>query len=180
MFYAGVGSRRTPDDILTLMKQLAEKLEREGWVLRTGGAEGADSAFDEGVDDKRNREIYLPGPGFNKHTADETGVYNIEEFDNKGKAYEIARKYHPKFDTLFEFAQKLMARNSYQVLGKNLASPVKFLVCWTPDGCSSAEERAKRTGGTGQAIAVACNYDIPVFNLQLPEHRERIRDYITE
>jgi hypothetical protein len=33
--YAGIGSRSTPNDILELMKEIAFRLAREGWTLRS-------------------------------------------------------------------------------------------------------------------------------------------------
>lgn len=59
-----------------------------------------------------------------------------------------------------------MIRNAYQVLGKNLKSPVKFVLCYTDDGCQTDAERTRKTGGTGQAITIADFNNIPVINLQ--------------
>jgi hypothetical protein len=42
------------------------------------------------------------------------------------------------------------------VLGHDLRSPSRFVVCWTADG--------RATGGTGQAIRIAEAYAVPVFN----------------
>lgn len=47
--YTGVGSRSTPQDIMKMMSALASKLEVEGWVLRSGAADGADTGFENGV-----------------------------------------------------------------------------------------------------------------------------------
>ena len=49
-----------------------------------------------------------------------------------------------------------MARNTYQVLGLDLMSPVDFVICWTPLG--------RDDGGTGQAIRIANAHNIPVYN----------------
>ena len=56
--YAGIGSRNTPENIQAIMTKLATKLESLGWVLRSGGADGADSAFELGVLSHQNKEIY--------------------------------------------------------------------------------------------------------------------------
>lgn len=50
-----------------------------------------------------------------------------------------------------------MARNTCQVLGLNLDSPVKAVICYTPGGSGS--------GGTGQAIRIAQAYKIPVIDM---------------
>jgi hypothetical protein len=43
--YAGIGARHTPPDVLALMHRIAGALAQRCWVLRTGGAPGADQAF---------------------------------------------------------------------------------------------------------------------------------------
>ena len=47
--YAGIGSRRTPPEILRLMERMALILSGAGYTLNSGGAKGADSAFENGA-----------------------------------------------------------------------------------------------------------------------------------
>ena len=47
--YAGVGSRSTPDDIQQEMDVIARMLAVVGARLRSGGADGADRAFQFGA-----------------------------------------------------------------------------------------------------------------------------------
>lgn len=61
-FYAGIGSRETPPAILETMRAAARRLRDLGFVLRSGGAAGADTAFAEGAG--VCSEIFLPWPGF--------------------------------------------------------------------------------------------------------------------
>ncbi len=70
-YYAGIGARKdVPADTLRIMSLLANKLESEGWILRSGGAEGSDSAFLSGLRNPRaNAEIYLPSRKFNNQIA---------------------------------------------------------------------------------------------------------------
>lgn len=140
--YTGIGSRSTPQNILYQMTDIADHLAKCGWTLRSGGAKGADTAFEDGASKK---QIFLP-----------TGEIPDE-------AYEIAAKYHPTWGGLPPFVRKLHARNVLQILGENLDCETKFVVCWTPDG--SEKTTTKSTGGTGQAIRIANAYNIPVFNL---------------
>jgi hypothetical protein len=72
----------------------------------------------------------------------------------------IAAKHHPAWYRCSDAARKLHARNVHQILGRDLASPSKFGVCWTADGQAS--------GGTGQALRIADAYGIRVFNLHAP------------
>lgn len=162
--YAGIGSRRTPEDVLGLMRNLAWDLVPLGYKLRSGGAEGADTAFEEGaLLGGQLPEVYLPWPGFNGHVGK---VYLSEP---KRAAYKISEKYHPNWSALSDGAKRLHARNAHQVLGLKLDDPVDFVVCWTPDG--SLDGRGPRTGGTGQALRIASAHDVEVINLKLDSHR---------
>lgn len=159
-YYAGIGSRETPPTVLGLMVRIAKQLDDRGFVLRSGGAGGADQAFAAGA---INTEIFLPWNGFN-------GAHGIIGVSEAGLA--MAAKYHPAWSRLSQGAQKLMARNCAQVLGKGLQAPSAFVVCWTPDG---AEARTTiKTGGTGQAIRIAIDHGIPVINLKNAGALDRI------
>jgi len=144
-FYTGVGSRKTPTHVLELMTRIAEKCYRLGYILRSGGADGADLAFEAGAGFQK--EIYLAA-----HCTPEAEM--------------LASKYHPAWNRCSVFARKLHGRNAFQVLGKGLDTPSMCLVCWTPDGCESHAERSIETGGTGTAISIANAYNVPIFNLQ--------------
>lgn len=165
-YYTGIGSRETPVEICELMKQIAGAMEKHGFTLRSGGAVGADSAFEEGATD---REIYLPYENFNFKNM----VYPIPP-----EAFDIASTIHPAWDKLPPGPKKMMARNAMQILGHDLAVPTKVVVCWTADGCISEAERTRKTGGTGQAIAQASRLGIDVFNLQRVDHYERLRAFV--
>lgn len=154
-YYAGIGSRETPKEIIDIMIQIAESLGKMGVVLRSGAAEGADSAFELGCDKVNGlKEIYLPWNGFQNSKS--TLVVKDP------KAFEFVEKYHPGFSRLSQGALKLQARNSHQVLGWDLKSPSDFIVCYTPKG--------KRSGGTGQALRMAEDYSIPIFDCGLYEN----------
>jgi hypothetical protein len=174
MFYAGIGSRKTPPDMLAKMKRVAARLEKLGYTLRSGGADGADSAFAAGCGKK---EIYLPWDGFNgvKQESGHTRIVSEPSQD----AEIIASLVHPAFGRLTAPVKKLMARNSHQILGHDLRTPVDFVVCWTPDGAESGGERSRDTGGTGQAIALASMWGIPVFNLARGDALERLGVLLT-
>lgn len=154
-YYTGIGSRETPLNILNMMTNIAMLLVKHGFILRSGGADGADSAFENGA---TNSEIYLPWKGFNGNISP---LYNISE-----SAMKMAREYHPSWNSLSTAAKKLMARNCMQILGSDLNTPSQFVICWTKDGCENKATRKSSTGGTGQAIAIASDYGIPVYNLR--------------
>ena len=158
-YYAGVGSRQTPEGVTELMTRIATRLESFGYTLRSGGTHGADEAFAQGCTSK---EVYVPWDGYNGLPL----LYPIPE-----AAYVIAKQWHPAWNHLSGAVKKLMARNVQQILGPKLDDPSDFVICWTPDSCISHAKRGPRTGGTGQAISIACAHQIPVYNLARNDHR---------
>jgi hypothetical protein len=149
-YYAGIGSRATPKEILDMMTKIAEGLSRN-YILRSGGADGADSAFEKGAGDKKIS--YIPWPGFNGSKAEYIAVTS--------DAMRMAGTFHPAWMYLSYPAKKLHARNCYQILGEDLNTPCHFVVCWTPGG--------EEVGGTAQAIRIAKANGIKIFNLAKEE-----------
>jgi hypothetical protein len=166
-YYTGIGSRKTPPNILNVMQSVAQQLEQQDFVLRSGAAEGADAAFESGCLSKK--QIFVPWNNFNGKQM---------EYKVPLEAFEIASKLHPYWVSLSNPAQKLMARNVLQILGPDLNEKSLFVVCWTPDGCTSKATRTRLTGGTGLAIALADENNIPIFNLKNEDHYNRILTYI--
>lgn len=162
MNYAGVGSRETPPEVLSLMRELAFELGEAGWVLRSGAADGADAAFEAGLAPEHAREIWLPAPRFNRHPS---------KLFPSAAAFELAAKVHPAWNRCNAFARKLHARNCHQVLGADLDDPVAMVVCWTAGG--------RGAGGTGQALRLAKLHEIPIFDLG-KEAPERVIDEVRE
>lgn len=154
--YAGIGSRDTPQDILDRMFSIAVSLSKD-YILRSGGADGADWAFENGcISGGGNKEIFLPWKGFNGNPSVHHQLLD--------KHLEHAERFHPAWRNLSYYAKRTMARNSQQVLGSDLNDPVEFVICWTKDG--------KASGGTGQAIRIANHHGIRVINLKTEEFNE--------
>ena len=148
-YYAGIGARATPSYILGIFVGLASMLNKAGYGLRSGGADGADKAFEQGtVGYGHCDQIFLPWKKFNSNPSP---LYTPSE-----PAYEMAEAFHPAWDRCSTHAKSFHARNCHQILGLQLDRPVKFVVCWTHDG--------KVTGGTGQALRIAAKHKIPIFN----------------
>jgi len=158
-FYTGIGSRETPKEILTIMTEFAKIMDKKGYILRSGGANGADLAFEKGANHK---EIFLPWKDFNKSTSK---LYNINE-----KSFLIAEKIIPHWNNLSKGAKKLHARNIHQILGLNLDKKSKFVICYTKDG--------KDVGGTATAIKLARKLNIKIINLGDKIQLENIKKLI--
>ena len=148
--------------VKAIMMHAARKLEMRGWVLRSGGASGADMAFEAGIKDPGSKEIYLPWPRFNGNQSD---LYRISQ-----EALDLVDRFHPSPGRLTESARSLLARDGYQVLGPDLNAPSKFVLCWTEGG--------QKVGGTAHAIRVAEAYGIPVYNLGIPQTFTSLRNLL--
>lgn len=146
MFYAGIGSRKTPHDILYKMEFFGAMLKNKGYVLHSGGASGADAAFSIAVPNNL-KIIFRP-----EHATPE--------------AIHKASQYHPAWARCNDYVKKLHGRNAQIILGKNLDSPVEFVICWTPSG--------KLVGGTSIGIRIAQDYNIPVYNLAFTDNIEKV------
>lgn len=146
--YSGIGSRKTPDNVLSMMTAISCNLEECGFRLRSGGAPKADTAFESGIKDSKNKDIFLPWKGFNKNQSQ---LYTVSK-----EALNLASVYHPNWNNCSRTARLFHGRNCYQVLGLMLDEPSDFVLCYTPNGAGS--------GGTGQAIRIATALHIPIFD----------------
>ena|SRR5690606_27695755 len=160
MYYAGIGSRETPRDVLELMYRIGYRLASEGWTLRSGAADGADTAFERGCDAAGGKkQIFLPWRGFNRREPEHGRVFaGVGEH-----ALTLAAEFHPAWERCSRGARALHARNGYQVLGPRLDTPVERVICWTVG--------ARGGGGTGQAIRIARSRGILIHDLADPAIR---------
>jgi hypothetical protein len=174
--YTGIGSRATPSGVLELMEELAARLARRGLVLRTGISPGADEAFFRGARVAAGRvELYLPWPGFQADLWSGAQRRELRVLAAPSEAaQELAARFHPHWRALAPRERLLLARDGHEVLGADLASPVRFVVCWTAEG--SLDGSGVLADGTGQALRIAHAHGIPVFNLARPEHARLMRD----
>lgn len=148
-YYAGIGSRETPEPILNMMTSIAHHYRLEGRILRSGGAVGADTAFEAGAGNAK--EIFLA-----HHATPE--------------AHELTAKHHPAWHKCNPRARALHARNAMIILGRDLKTPVRSIICWTKD--------AKGGGGTGQGIRIANAYGIDTYDLADPEVHRLYTDWL--
>lgn len=163
LIYAGIGSRRTPLEILKLMEDFACAVGPYT-VMRSGGAPGADDAFEFGATlGYGEREIYLPWKGFNNRT-------DAKLYEPTPEAMAIAEYYHPRWESLSQGGKKLHGRNTHQVLGANCDTLANLIVCWTPE--------AKGGGGTGQALRIAKDRNIEIWDLADPGWEQVAREVI--
>lgn len=156
--YAGIGSRETPPEVCQMLTRVGSALASRGFTLRSGGAPGADQAFEAGaVAAAGATEIYIPRAGWRGSHSD----LNPDRIEPEiwREAERIAARFHPDWSLVRSpHARALLTRDTFQVLGPDLRSPSRFVIAWTQDGLAS--------GGTGQAMRIAEAEGIPVLNVQ--------------
>lgn len=177
-YYAGIGSRETPQGILDAFYEIGRQAAALNWILRSGRAPGADSFFEKGCIAANGAcEIFVPWPNFpNGSDLRMRPAYVFDRLDKtqKDAATASVSVYHPAPERLSPGAMKLMARNYCQMHGPKADSPATDLVvCYTKDGRAS--------GGTGQAIRMAEDAGITVLNAHGYEDRpaDFVRDVVT-
>jgi hypothetical protein len=139
-YYAGIGARATPNQVLHQMEGLALTYSGAQYILRSGGAAGADSAWQNGS----------------------RGHFQLFEAAHAtNEAIKMASQFHPNWKACNQYVTRLHGRNMMILFGPRLDEPADFVCCWTPGG--------KATGGTGQALRAAEHFGIPIFNLAVDE-----------
>lgn len=149
-FYAGIGSRSTPPEECVKLTRIAQILEGRGYTLRSGGAEGADKAFEAGVSDPQNKIILRP-----RHSTKE--------------AEDMVSKIHPAWHACKDYVRQLHGRNAQIILGLKLDQPVEFVIAWT---------QAVDGGGTRTGLVLAKQRGIPCFNLAKHEDAMKLSDFL--
>jgi hypothetical protein len=163
LHFAGIGSRQTPKEIIPVIEELSQQLTQLGFILRSGGADGADSFWENAYNKfEGKKEIFLPWKNFNNNPSELYGVCPL--------ALKLAEKFHPNWSGLSSAAKKLHARNGYQVLGKDLKTLSEFVICWTPN--------ASMKGGTAQALRLAKYFNIPIFNIADDSQKIKLDNYL--
>jgi hypothetical protein len=164
-FYSGIGARATPPEVLSLMTRAAFALLKRGYVLRSGHAIGADSAFERGAG--RDAQIFLPArAGAARRASSSRGARAPSS--GAGRATSPPRTIPPSPGSRLRpglaHPQRLPGARA------SLDSPSEFVLCWTADGEAS--------GGTGQALRIAATHGVPVYNLQRARERAHVERHL--
>lgn len=197
MFYSGVGSRETPDEILGVMEDAACRLAGVGYILRSGKAGGADAAFQLGVQryckllDNNNpkeysghlAEIYIPWKGFKAFDGledwwdiplDYLNLMIPEQVEPRNK---LLSEIHPNYGALLKKrgAFALHSRNIHQVVGANLLQPKpsKFCLYYAKE-----DSQGNPKGGTASAVNLSKRYGARTLNLLHAENRAKLEEFL--
>jgi hypothetical protein len=148
--YTGIGAREAPANVIAIVEKIGSFMASRGYLLRSGGADGASAAFERGCDAAGGKkEIFLPWRGFNGNNSP---LYAVSE-----RALSIASGFNPAWVTLADSAKKCQARYAHVIMGDDLKKPSVCVICYTGGG--------KQKGGTGQALKIARKFNVPVFDI---------------
>lgn len=154
MIYTGIGSRKISQEGYNLLREIGMILGRSQWILRSGGAEGSDSAFEEGCDIvKGKKEVYLPWRGF----RGKQGIIYRET----PEMVEIIHQNHPNPGSLTRSARKLIGRDYLEIMG-GYEEKSDVVIYWTD----------KESGGTIYTVNLARKLGIPVYNVYLNQEKD--------
>jgi len=172
-YWTGVGSREVPPKFALYMQSIAIRMSNAGYTLRSGGAGGSDTIFQKEVDPDLT-QIWIPWKGFNKFCKDGNHIVISD------KSFNIAREFYldtgiiPWFDRMKQGAQKLHARNYFQVVGKEGLGEPKSEVCIYYAEMNGNEPK----GGTRSAVMVARYFGIPCYNLGISSDLDKLDRYL--
>jgi hypothetical protein len=172
-YYTLVGSRETPKESLVTLELIAEMLAKAGWIGRSGGANGADTALEDGCKGVLSAkvEVYLPWNGFNGRYNSSKGCIDATKLKNHAQAMVIVEQTHPAWERCSRGVRALHTRNVYQVLGLDLVTPSKMLVCWAKP---TSKTPYRVAGGTNTAVQLAMKHGAVVVNIYRMSQEEAI------
>lgn len=159
-YYAGTGDREVPANIREMLTGYAKKLDSLGYILRTGGGEGCDEAFEAGA---KNKELILPYSRYNNKRKGfiytrTPGSYNSLKL-LRCRSWRIRSYIIPLFERVY-----------FELMGINNEPVSEFLLCYvtnTQHGCG------------GHAVRIAKFGRIPVFNIAHEEDIARFDTFLS-
>lgn len=152
-----IGSRTITISEFNTLKDIVKYYSERGYIVRSGGAEGADYAATKA----KRPQIYIPWEGFNYLYHDGKTIFSLPYLNNNKFAEEVVKKIHPAPSKLTSAAWKLHMRNVYQILGDRgdtVSSAVFF--------CADEDSKGNVSGGTRTAIEIARSLNIPTYNIR--------------
>lgn len=158
---------RMDDQQAETLAKIAARAGELGFTIRFQAGSKSGKLIEQHVN---RREAYTP---FKK--AD----FNYDVYTTH-PAVCIAKRYSPSFDTQRETVRPVMGMFANLVLGRDLKSPTRIVVLWTPDGVEASAKRTAKTGFIGVAIGIASAFRIPVFNIANPASVDKLKELLAE
>ncbi|UTC25424.1 hypothetical protein P7_234 [Pectobacterium phage vB_PcaM_P7_Pc] len=191
--YSGIGSRETPQEIISIVEDAAFRLARIGFVLRSGKAAGADAAFQRGAQKYHAAasgrspssvaEIYIPWKGF-KGGDGLIDLYDItldtidRQFpENADMRWDWVKEVHGGWERLSQGARKLHERNIHQLFGHDLGNAYlnqsKFVLYYALE-----TKKGDPKGGTATCVNLAKKQGIRTLNLLHEKNHEVLEKFL--
>lgn len=159
--FAGIGSRVIPDEYAKKLLTISRLITQEyGYWLRTGAAIGADQACAIGA--CSSTILYLPWKNYEKEWVNaRLKLCNVIGCETPSEAaIEMASKIHPAWNMCSRGARLMHGRNAHIILGRDLKSPVEFVIYY-----SAFIGHENIPGGTGLGVQIALANKIPLYNI---------------
>jgi hypothetical protein len=167
-FFSGLGSRKTPINVGRIQAKTAYKLSNQGWVLRSGGADGSDKFFELGVNNSKNKKRIYTVKNYQ---------YDLDERNRNEVIEALSSESWIQLDNCKEYTQLLFKRNVCQVLGDSRENTLsKFCIYWIP--CKSIYD--KEAGGTRIAARICEKYNIQQFNMYNNDILDRFIKFVED
>ena len=163
------------------MTEVAKYLEGLGYTLNTGKTFTAKPSKDPkyqkqyeerlAFSKKHNGKVGLDEEGADRAFSLGTTRKNLFGVNAPvgEKEMSVMEEIHPAPDRLQTGGKKLMARNTNQVFGEKLDTPVDFVLFYAKESKGIRPE-----GGTGQAVEMARRKGIPTINMADKDWRDQL------
>jgi hypothetical protein len=156
----GTESPNTPVDVLLRMSHLAKWLQQRGFNLRSQLANDAERAFLRGITWLSSVEIYTTTEPTTEDRL-RAGAYRTLAKDDVEKAENVVAALDG--DTDDDSLPRINRAGVYALLGRDLRSPVDFVVYWA-SGSESLDMLVGRTTGR-----ICRERRLPCWNLRWPD-----------
>lgn len=183
--YSGIGSRETPQEIISIMEDAAYRLARMGFVLRSGKAAGADAAFQRGAQrfEGAKCEIFIPWRGFTGGDGlVNTWDISLDAVDRQfpehaDMRWDWVKEVHGGWERLSQGARKLHERNVHQLFGADLGNAYlnqsKFVIYYALE-----TKKGDPKGGTATCVNLAKKQGIRTLNLLHEKNHEVLEKFL--
>lgn len=156
MIITGIGSRKTPPEVLEEMRKVGQWCREQGHTLRSGHAEGADQAFEEGAQERCI--AYTPWEGFEEDFKSKAVIFPVQDLEPPArKKAKRTLRLHPssknKHQNLGGAFNNIMIRNALQVMGEDMKTPSDAVVYWA-------------LASALQAVRVALHFHVPLVDMR--------------
>lgn len=162
------GNGRAPDQLVPVIREIADLLKQHGFAIRTGGMDGVGKMV---MDNVPGVELHIPWKNFG-NISDPTSYYSGPECE------EFSKRYLPGWDELKDSQKGFFKKNPRLVLGKQLKQPCQIAIIWSDDGVEGPSNRGQYSQQAGHIAALCHAMRIPVININNPDAVQRLRRFL--